>query len=309
MKSFIDICKMTQPKLKTYLNTYLTSVGYNTTVGDGFVYAEGKIPVLLIAHMDTVHKEICKDIVEENGKISSPQGIGGDDRCGCFMIMNIVRELKCSVLFCEDEEIGGVGARKFVKSDVFDDVDVNYIIEFDRKGNNDAVFYNCDNKDFTSFVCDNTGLKEAYGSFSDISVIAPALCIAAVNMSCGYYNAHTTSEYVIIDEMMDIIEAAKALIKTESDKFEYIAKKINYPVTNHNSIERDFDYGQMDLFHDRFFQDIRNNELEIEVVWFDDFGVEHSGCGIGMTKAEAWFDFFVSYPEVSMSMVEDYSFQ
>ena len=127
MKSFIDICKMTQSKLKTYLNAYLTSVGYNTTVGDGFVYAEGKVPVLLIAHMDTVHKEICKDIVEENGKISSPQGIGGDDRCGCFMIMNIVKELKCSVLFCEDEEIGGIGARKFVKSDVFDDVDVNYL--------------------------------------------------------------------------------------------------------------------------------------------------------------------------------------
>ncbi len=88
-----------------------------------------------------------------------------------------------------------------------------------------------------------------------------------------------------------------------------IAKKFNYPVTKYNNIERDFDYGQMDLFHDRFFQDIKNNELEVEVVWFDDFGVENSGCGVGMTKAEAWFDFFVSHPEVSMSMVEDYSFQ
>ena len=134
MKSFTDICKMSQLEVKEYAKKFLASAKYSPVVDDGFVYAKGDVPVLLVAHMDTVHKQLCIDIV---------------------------KELKCSVLFCEDEEIGGVGARKFVKSDVFDDVDVNYIIEFDRKGNNDAVFYNCDHKDFTSFVCDNTGIKEA----------------------------------------------------------------------------------------------------------------------------------------------------
>ena len=310
MKTFIDICRMTQPELKKYLNEFLISAGYKTNVDDGFIYAKGSIPVLLIAHMDTVHKELCKDIFEENGKVSSPQGIGGDDRCGCFMIMNVVKELNCSVLFCEDEEIGGIGARKFTKSNIFNDVNVNYIIEFDRKGSNDAVFYRCDNKDFKNFVCDNTGLKENFGSFSDISVVAPALGIAAVNMSCGYYNAHTVNEYVVIDEMMDVIEAAKILIKTESEQFEYIEKKYTYEsyAKSYDNFDRDFGYGQVDLF-DKFYRDITRTDIEVEAVWIDELGEEHSGLGSGQTKAEAWFDFFVSNPEVSMSMIEDYSFQ
>jgi len=38
--------------------------------------------------------------------------------------------------------------------------------------------------------------KTAQGSFSDISLIAPELDIAAVNLSCGYYLAHTRHEYI-----------------------------------------------------------------------------------------------------------------
>ena len=306
MKTFNEICMMTQKEVKEYMREYLTSKAYKVANEDGYLYTKGDVPVLLMAHMDTVHKENCRDIINENGKIYSPQGIGGDDRCGIFMIMNIVKELHCSVLLCEDEEIGMVGARKFTQSDYVNDVDVNYIIEFDRKGVNDAVFYSCDNKEFTDFVCDNTGFKESYGSFSDISTVAPALKTAAVNLSCGYYNAHTTQEYVMYDEMMDIIEAAKALIKTESEHFEYVAKKYPSP-----SIKNNYLYGhQYDLFEDSQFAKRVKKDLktEIEVVWYDVDGEEQIGYGEGNTKAEAWLDFFMTNEEVSFSMVVDYSF-
>ena len=309
MKTFKEICMMTQKEVKEYMHSYLKDNGYEPISEDGFVYAKGDVPVLLTAHMDTVHKETCRDIINENGKIYSPQGIGGDDRCGIFMIMNIVKELHCSVLLCEDEEMGMVGARKFTKSDYVNDVDVNYIIEFDRKGVNDAVFYSCDNKEFTDFVCDNTGFKESYGSFSDISTVAPALKTAAVNLSCGYYNAHTTQEYVMYDEMMDIIEAAKELIKTESEHFEYIARKSyfgNYSYGNSN-----YSYGhQYDLFEDSEFDKRVKKDLktEVEVVWYDVDGEEQVGYGEGNTKAEAWLDFFMTNKEVSFGMVVDYSF-
>ena len=309
MKTFNEICMMTQKEVKGYMHEYLTSNAYKVINEDGYLYTKGDVPVLLMAHMDTVHKETCRDIINENGKIYSPQGIGGDDRCGIFMIMNIVKELHCSVLLCEDEEMGMIGARKFTRSDYVNDVDVNYIIEFDRKGVNDAVFYSCDNKEFTDFVCDNTGFKESYGSFSDISTVAPALKTAAVNLSCGYYNAHTTQEYVMYDEMMDIIEAAKALIKTESEHFEYIAKKSyfgNYSYGNGN-----YSYGhQYDLFEDTQFKSRVKKDLktEIEVVWYDADGNEQVGYGTGDTKAEAWLDFFMSYSDVSFDMIVDYSF-
>ena len=85
MKSFVDICKMTQKEVKTYMAEYLTSREYTVENHDGFLYAKGDVPVLLVAHMDTVHKQLPKTIYNIDGKISSLQGIGGDDRCGIFI--------------------------------------------------------------------------------------------------------------------------------------------------------------------------------------------------------------------------------
>lgn len=225
---FSKVCRMSQENLKKYLEVRLKE-NYDTVISeDGFLYADGKFPVLLVAHMDTVHKQLPENIVyqDKGNKVSSPTGIGGDDRCGIYMILEVIKRYNCSVLFCEDEEIGGIGAEKFIDSKVSNGLKFNYIIEFDRKGSNDAVFYNCDNDDFEEFITKEF-FKTAYGTFSDISFIAPALGCAAVNLSCGYYNAHTTSEYVVMSEMRKVIEeACKILERTkESDVFEYIEGK------------------------------------------------------------------------------------
>ena len=124
MKTFEDICRMTQHEVKQYMKGYLASKKYNVVDQDGFLYAKGTVPVLLVAHMDTVHKEQCTEIRNVNGKLSSPQGIGGDDRCGVFIIMNLVKELHCSVLLCEDEEKGCIGAGKFKRA-TFKDAEGN----------------------------------------------------------------------------------------------------------------------------------------------------------------------------------------
>lgn len=229
---FVEICKLNQKLLKIWLEIQLMDAGYEDIVtGDGYIYAKGTHPVLLTAHMDTVHKEDVKDFFEFHDKekkrhiISSPQGIGGDDRCGVYMILEIIKTHKCSVLFCEDEEIGCVGSGKFVKEDIFEELkELKYMIELDRKGNNDAVFYSCDSKEFTKFIEDNTGYKKAWGSCSDISTLAPKAKIAAVNLSCGYHNAHSISEYVVIEEMMNTIKVVKELLDVECEQFEYVAK-------------------------------------------------------------------------------------
>lgn len=301
MKTFKKICKMTQNGVKEYMHAYLTSKGYQPINEDGFLYAKGTVPVLLVAHMDTVHKETCQHIFNDNGKLSSPQGIGGDDRCGVYIIMNLVKEFKCSVLLCEDEEIGGVGAGKFAKSDYVDELDVNYMLEFDRKGSCDAVYYSCDNKDFKEFIECASSFKEAYGSFSDISKLMPATKLAAVNLSCGYYNAHTKDEYVVFDEMLDTIEEAKSIIKAEcNEPFKYIAKQYVSPKS----------YPQMSFFdtydsRDKYYLE-RDLELELEVVFETEDGEE---CDViyGNTKAECWYKFFMCHEEVSMSMVTDHS--
>ena len=230
-KTFENICRMTQKQVKNYVVDELAKEYENVVSADGFVYAQGSYPVLLVAHMDTVHKKTPSIIAYDADKktASSPQGIGGDDRCGIYMILEIIKKFACSVLFCEDEEIGGVGAEKFTASPVAQGLKFNYIIEFDRKGSRDAVFYDCDNEDFEKFITKEFFVTN-YGSFSDISIIAPYLKCAAVNLSCGYYRAHTEQEYVVLAEMERVIDEACKLLDrtTEEDKFEYIEAQHSY---------------------------------------------------------------------------------
>ena len=230
-RTFEMICKMSQDALKEYVARRLNETHKSVVCGDGYVFAQGDFPVLLVAHLDTVHSELPYLIMynKTQDSLSSPNGIGGDDRCGVYMIFEVLRKYNCSVLFCEDEEVGGVGARLFTKTDLADGLKFNYIIEFDRRGSNDAVFYDCDNPEFTEFVTKEF-YEEAHGSFSDISIVAPALGCAAVNLSCGYYNAHTKDEYVVLSEMYASIDAACKILErtTEDDKFEYIEAEYDY---------------------------------------------------------------------------------
>ena len=138
--TFETILRLPQMDLKKTLKAELKSRGCPVTDKPGYLYAEGTIPVLLAAHMDTVHRQPVEQICySADGAVAmSPQGIGGDDRCGVWMILQILCTAKCHVLFCEDEEVGCVGAKKFTRGSLRPQV--NYIVELDRRGSNDAVF-------------------------------------------------------------------------------------------------------------------------------------------------------------------------
>ncbi len=223
-----SLCKMSQSAVKRYVTEELLNSGYKPEVRDGFVYAKGKHPVLLVAHMDTVHKEVVKKINRKGSIIYSPQGIGGDDRCGVFIILKLIEFFNCSVLFCEDEEIGCVGAKKFLDSIDYTSLDINFIIEFDRRGSNDCVFYDCDNNEFEDFILSTGFWKTHWGSCSDISYLAPTIGCAAVNLSCGYHNEHTLDEYIDTEQVLTVIEEAKKLLSLKSSFYEYVERETLY---------------------------------------------------------------------------------
>ena len=228
---FVNICKMTQNALKSYLSEKLSEYYETVIENDGYIYAPGSSPVALTAHMDTVHKYPVVQYwgnVNDKGQhiISSSEGIGGDDRCGVFMILEILRTtvFRPTIIFCEDEEIGGVGSEKFIKDNI-ELNDVRFFIELDRANGNDLVFYEDDNEDFQTWCEDITGYVTNFGSFSDISNFCPVYGISGVNISCGYYNPHTVNEYVVLEEMEASIMAAIKLIDAASEleePFEYI---------------------------------------------------------------------------------------
>ena len=299
MKRFTEICKMSQNQLKTYLTKYIKSKYNNVTSSDGFIYAKGTFPVLLVAHMDTVHKEKIRQIVYEDGgnKISSPQGIGGDDRNGIYMILNIIKDYNCSVLFTEDEEIGGVGAKKFVKALHKNEIDLaktNYMIELDRKGDKDAVFYECDNPEFENFILQDDDWQYAHGSYTDIVELEPAIGVAGVNFSCGYYNAHTTDEYVIMSEMQNNIQKVKRLLArtTEEDWFEYIEAAHDY---------YGFNYGYWD-----------NDDYELKAYYISAFSKQGKYIEeelYATSKEEAIGAFLVNYPDVCYNDIVDFIYE
>lgn len=217
--------RMNEKETKNFMKQKLQRVYPKVICQDGFLFAQGTFPVLLVSHLDTVHTQKVKTIIysDDGDIVTSPEGIGGDDKNGCYAILEVIKKFNCSVLLCEQEEVGCIGAGKFVETVLARQLDFNYIIEFDRANANDAVFYQCANDDFEKFVTKEF-YKRQYGSFTDICEIAPVVGCAAVNLSIGYYKAHTTSEYTVISEMeRSIQEACKILERTtESDKFEYV---------------------------------------------------------------------------------------
>lgn len=291
--SFAAIARMTQAELKKKLPSALKKLGYGEVIsGNGWVYARGDVPVLLTAHLDTVHESAVIDTyeyVDKKGRhvITSPQGIGGDDRCGVWIILQAVREIKPYVLFCENEEVGGIGSDSFCRTNHIKELEqMHFLVELDRKGNNDAVFYDCDNPEFTDFVEKTIGYKENSGSFSDISNLAPACNVAAVNLSCGYHKPHTTQEYVVIEEMRDTVKAVQTLLNAKSERFEYIER------ARYGSY---YGYGNM----------YGGVEMCMEVIYTKG-NKTCSGMATGVTEAECWGNFFMSFPNVRMNDVLDY---
>lgn len=290
MTSFKKICGMPQPQLKKYVAKTLRSYGYEVVTSSGFVYASGR-DVLLTAHLDTVHKEKPCDInvVKESPtrtKYASPQGIGGDDRCGVYIILRLLETtgFRPSILFCEDEEVGGLGSEAFCKTEYLEELkNLKFLVELDRKGSNDAVYYNCDNPDFTAFIEATTGYKEAWGSFSDICNLSPECGVASVNLSCGYYNAHTKDEYVILEEMFDTIDAVQALLinaKTE-EQYKYIESQ---PV---------------------WWRDFNDDEVELYICYYQN-GQMKDATVIGNNVEACLGVFFTEHADVCANDVLDY---
>jgi di/tripeptidase len=191
--------------------------------GKEFVYAAGKTPVLLCAHVDTVHSSPPKEIFydREKGVLWSPQGLGADDRAGVLGILELLRRgLHPHVLLLDGEETGCTGAKEAVAA--LRAPKVRYIIELDRRNGTEAVFYDCENAAFEEYVA-SFGFVRAEGTFTDITVLCPAWGIAGVNLSCGYYHAHSATEYLNLRELWGVLgKVEKMLRDVPSEPFEHV---------------------------------------------------------------------------------------
>lgn len=301
--NLVKILKMTQPELKEYCKGELKRYGYKVVSDDsidGYLYAKGKAPVLLIAHMDTVHKNVIKDYYEYYDKVkqihtlSSPQGIGGDDRCGVWTILQILKVgIRPSVLFVENEEIGCLGSQTFCKSKYINDISENikFMVEIDRRGNNDLVFYEDNNEGWHRYCENITGYKEAYGSYTDICELSEASGVASVNISSGYYNEHTLEETIVVEETLHTVEAVKKMIKDCKNQPQYAYEPITWG-----------------WYDDGLYLKDNNSIHPWEVTFLDDIeeGLDDSEVAYGNNKEDAILDFLTRVrPDIPFDYVEN----
>lgn len=223
---FEHLCKLKEKNLHKVLIKYLKN-NYgtkNVKFADNYIVANGTDPVCLIAHLDTVFNSPPTDIYydQRQGVLWSSQGLGADDRAGVFIIINLISMgLRPHIIFTRGEETGGLGAEELTKFKCpFNDV--RYLIELDRNGKNDCVFYQCGNEDFIKYI-ESFGFVEAIGSFTDISIIMPNWELCGVNLSVGYDREHSYTETLHISNLLDTQNKVVNMIKdaNNSPKFKY----------------------------------------------------------------------------------------
>ena len=229
LELFATIAKMTDKSLLTGLWKYLIKAYYkkeDTKATNNYLLCKGDIPIMLVAHVDTVFQFLPTDIYYDKDKnvMWSPQGLGADDRAGIFAILAILsRGYKPYLCFTNGEEEGGIGARALIQAYPTDMFNLKYIIELDRRGEKDCVFYRCDNEKFENYV-ESFDFTMNWGTFTDISIICPAWKVAGVNLSVGYFNEHSLIETLNFSYLYSTIEKVCKMLDdvNNAEKFEYI---------------------------------------------------------------------------------------
>lgn len=187
----------------------------------------------VVSHMDTVHSfvpdfEVYRDIDNEDilFALNNKQrvGIGGDDKCGVFACLYLLKTIpKIKVVFFSREESGCRGSMGINKSFF---ADCRYLIQLDRRGKRDFIQTYWSNKtishDFSSeigFVKRKYEYKNTIGTVTDVMKLWNSnVGISCINLSCGYYQPHTDCEYVSISDLWYSIKFTEEIINTMKSK-------------------------------------------------------------------------------------------
>ena len=176
-----------------------------------FVYIPGsrRDAATLIAHADTVFDSVGSHrviYIEETGIIRSEEcgaGIGADDRAGCALLW-LLKDSGHNVLLIGYEERGQPSAHFLAANhpDILREIQSSsFMVEFDRRTSDAYRVYDIPvTAEFRAYVEKETGFNEREkGGITDICVLCTDGC-CGVNVSVGYYNAHSPDEYIVVSE-------------------------------------------------------------------------------------------------------------
>jgi putative aminopeptidase FrvX len=222
-----------------YKNVYATKQE-SKELPEGFYFP------CVISHTDTVHglndiniREEMLPNAQKEIKLSykaydndgTPTGIGGDDKCGVFACLTLLKELPyVKAAFFVSEETGCHGSMK-ADSTFFENV--GYGIQFDAPENwmitekcFGQVLFDRETEFFDA--CDEV-LTEGMGNrmrymvhpYTDVYALRGKFDFSCINFSIGYYQYHTTHEYVVVEDVINGIDMGKKMIDKLGHKLHY----------------------------------------------------------------------------------------
>jgi di/tripeptidase len=205
----------------------------------------------VVAHTDTVHQINTINVREEHlpndqgvlklslkgyDNENKPTGIGGDDKCGVFACLELLKELpNIKVAFFVSEETGCHGSKN-ANEEFFKNV--GYVIQFDAPGNSMVSQY-CmglelfDPKSEFFVKCDKVltetfNKKRRYEShpYTDVYMLKQIFDFSCINFAIGYYRYHTPNEYVVVEDVYNGIKTGKEMIEALGyEKYHYKKEK------------------------------------------------------------------------------------
>ena len=190
----------------------------------------------VVAHTDSVHTKVDMVVNEEMlpntaGELKlglkayktengTPTGIGGDDKAGVFICLELLKHLDvCKVFLPVAEETGCHGSKQADK-EFFSNV--GYAIQFDSTENDTmslslmgVKLFDEDSEFFTSVK--ETILEYGFVNwhqhpYTDTMMLKKKFDFACLNFAAGYYNYHTMNEYVIVEDVQNSINLGKTVI-------------------------------------------------------------------------------------------------
>jgi di/tripeptidase len=228
---------LTENNIDFYVDAYKNIYATKKTID---LVDEGVFYPCVVAHTDTVHNIDTINVVEEMlrnaqgelklslkayNDLGNPTGIGGDDKCGVFACMTLLKELPTlKAAFFVSEETGCHGSKKadpeFFKN-------VGYAIQFDAP-ENWMITEHCfgrslydRNSEFFSEVDKvlTEGMNPDYmrymvHPYTDVYALKGLFEFSCINFSIGYYDYHTKYEYVVVDDVFNGIEMGKKMIES-----------------------------------------------------------------------------------------------
>lgn len=213
-----------EKKMSTAVSTILRSYGikHNRTK-KGIIYNLKKDTPLISCHMDSVFDEAPTAVVWKKGYCYGIDrnykftGLGADDKNGIWIAIKLLKKHRnnISFIFSVQEEAGSRPLEDLVWKHHKELERCKYGIVLDRRGTSDIIGWGNDycDKPFMHDVCKlgkRYGYKEAYGLWSDANILNENINV--VNLSVGYFNPHTVSEYVSLRALKNAGNFADAIL-------------------------------------------------------------------------------------------------